>query len=77
MILDDQQFSSLDTVFARFLCERTKFNGIQKKAFEKLVMTLSFEQGQGHSCIHLDGEDRALVHASGLAALHSEAGGGE
>ncbi|MDD5321169.1 MAG: exodeoxyribonuclease V subunit alpha [Methylococcales bacterium] len=73
MILEEQQFSRLDTAFARFLGERTTFDPIQKQLFENLVMFVSYEQSQGHSCIRLDDEGRALVLASGLAVSHSQA----
>ena len=77
MIFEEQPFSRLDTAFARFLGERTTFDPIQKQAFESLVMSVSYEQSQGHSCIRLDDEDRALVLASGLAVSHSQAKTGE
>ena len=77
MIFEEQQFSRLDTAFARFLGERTTFDPIQKQAFENLVMSVSYEQSQGHSCIQLDEEGRALVLASGLAVSHSQAGAWE
>ena len=77
MISEEQQFSRLDTIFARFLGGRTTFNPIQKQTFENLVMSVSYEQSQGHSCIRLDDEDRSLVLASGLAVSHSQAGAGE
>ena len=69
MISEDQQFSRLDTAFARFLGGRTTFGPIQKQAFENIVMSVSYEQSQGHSCIQIDGQSRALVLASGLAVL--------
>ncbi|MFZ2169338.1 MAG: exodeoxyribonuclease V subunit alpha [Methylococcaceae bacterium] len=77
MISEEQQFSRLDIAFARFLGERTTFEAMQKQAFENLVMSVSYEQSQGHSCIGLDDEDRALVLASGLAVWHSQTGTGE
>jgi exodeoxyribonuclease V alpha subunit len=77
MISEEQQFSRLDTAFARFLGERTTFDPIQKQEFESLVMSVSYEQSQGHSCIRLDDEGQALVLASGLAVSHSQTGTGE
>ncbi|MFA5923371.1 MAG: exodeoxyribonuclease V subunit alpha [Methylococcaceae bacterium] len=71
MISEQQPFSRLDTVFARFLSERTPFDPLQKQAFENIVMSVSYEQSQGHSCILLDEQGRALVLASGLAVSHS------
>ncbi|MEI6706377.1 MAG: exodeoxyribonuclease V subunit alpha [Methylococcales bacterium] len=61
-------FSRLDSAFARFLKERTALESTQKLAFETIVLTLSYQHNQGHSCILLDEEDKALVLASGLAA---------
>jgi len=63
--------SRLDAVFARFLSERTAFDTLQKQAFEAIVMSVSYEQSQGHSCIQLDEQGRALVLASGLAVSQS------
>ena len=67
MINEKQNFSRLDMVFARFLSERSSLDSSQKQAFENLVMSLSFQQNQGHSCIHLDNDGKALILASGLA----------
>ncbi len=67
MINEKQTFSRLDMVFARFLSERSSLDSSQKQAFENLVMSLSFQQNQGHSCIHLDNDGKGLILASGLA----------
>ena len=61
-------FSRLDSAFARFLKERSALENTQKLAFETIVLTLSYQHNQGHSCILLNEEDKALVLASGLAA---------
>jgi len=61
-------FSRLDSAFARFLKERTALENAQKLAFETIVLTLSYQHNQGHSCILLNEEDKALVLASGLVA---------
>ncbi len=61
-------FSRLDSVFARFLKERSALENTQKLAFETIVLTLSYQHNQGHSCILLNEEDKALVLASGLVA---------
>jgi exodeoxyribonuclease V alpha subunit len=66
--------SRLDVVFARFLSERTAFDPMQKQAFENILISASYEQSQGQSCIQLDEQCRALVLASGLAVSHSQAG---
>ncbi len=77
MISEEQQFSRLDTAFARFLGERTAFDPTQKQAFENLVMSVSYEQSQGNSCIRLDDEGRVLALASGLAVSHPQNEAGE
>ena len=40
-------------------------------------MFVSYEQSQGHSCIRLDDEGKALVLASGLAVSHPQNEAGE
>jgi len=60
-------FSRLDSAFARFLSQRTGLDPKQKQAFEAIVMAVSYEQNQGHNCIRIDDEARALLLASGLA----------
>ena len=67
MIFEKQPFSRLDMVFARFLSERSLLDPTQKQAFENIVMSLSFEQSQGHSCIQIDDEAKTLIIESGLA----------
>ena len=69
MIFEKQTFSRLDMVFARFLSERSLLDSTQKQAFENIVMSLSFEQSQGHSCIQIDDEAKTLIIASGLALI--------
>lgn len=67
MTYEKQPFSRLDMVFARFLSERSLLDSSQKQDFENLMMSLSFEQGQGHSCIQINKEEQILILASGLA----------
>ncbi|WP_340122829.1 exodeoxyribonuclease V subunit alpha [Methylobacter svalbardensis] len=62
---EQPSFSRLDVAFARFLSRRTDFDPLQKQAFEAIVMTASYEQNQGHSCIRIDDNARALLLASG------------
>jgi len=69
MIYEKQLFSQLDMSFARFLSDRSLLDSSQKQTFENLVMSLSFEQSQGHSCIQIDEEAKTLVIASGLALI--------
>ena len=63
-----RSFSRLDMAFASFLSQRTSFDSNQKQAFEAIGMLASFEQNQGHSCVKIDDDARALLLASGLVA---------
>ncbi|MGZ8184804.1 MAG: AAA family ATPase, partial [Methylobacter sp.] len=72
MRLEANAFSRLDIAFARFLSQRTKFDENQKQEFEHIIMLVSYEQNQGHSCIQLDDKGRALMLASGLAAVPTQ-----
>ncbi|MGZ5031536.1 MAG: AAA family ATPase, partial [Methylobacter sp.] len=63
-----RSFSRLDIAFASFLSQRTSFDPLQKQAFEAIGMMASYEQNQGHSCIKIDDNARALLLASGLVA---------
>jgi exodeoxyribonuclease V alpha subunit len=62
----DRSYSRLNVAFARFLSRNTELDPVQKQAFEALVMAVSFEQDQGHSCIQIDDQSKALLLASGL-----------
>ncbi len=72
MIYEKQTFSRLDVVFAKFLSERSLLNPLQKQEFENLMMSLSFEQSQGNSCIQLNEQAKNLIIASGLALTHNQ-----
>lgn len=65
-------FSRLDMAFASFLSQRTSFDFVEKQAFEAIGMLASYEQNQGHSCIKIDDDARALLLASGLAATAAD-----
>jgi exodeoxyribonuclease V alpha subunit len=69
---EDRPVSRLDAAFARFLSQRASLDAAQKQDFENIVMSVSYEQNQGHSCIQIDEKARALVLASGLAALFGQ-----
>ncbi len=72
---EQRLFSRLDMAFARFLSQRSDFDSEQKQAFETIVMTLSYEQNQGHSCMLIDEKAQVLLLASGLAAIGRNYGG--
>jgi exodeoxyribonuclease V alpha subunit len=69
---EQRSFSRLDVAFARFLSQRTGFDSLQKQAFETIVMTASYEQNQGHSCIQIDDKAQALLLASRLVETAPE-----
>lgn len=62
-------FSRLDMAFARFLSQRSALSDDQKIAFEALIKFVSYQQSQGHNCVRINSEHKALVLASGLAML--------
>lgn len=64
----DQLFSRLDLAFSHFLAQRTSFDVKHKAIFESLLARLSFQQSQGHSCIHLDEAEKQLVLDSGFVS---------
>ena len=72
---EDRPVSRLDAAFARFLSRQATLDVAQKQVFENIVMAMSYEQNQGHSCIQIDEKARALVLASGLAALAGQSEG--
>ena len=74
-MLEEKSVSRLDVAFARFLSQRARLDGAQKQAFEKLVMSVSCEQNQGHNCIQIADQDAELLLASGLVALAGQTAG--
>ncbi|WP_020565679.1 exodeoxyribonuclease V subunit alpha [Methylosarcina fibrata] len=59
----------LSIALARFLSGRSKLAAADKPAFERLVQTVSEELNNGHNCMLVSDEDKALLMASGLAAI--------
>ena len=68
---EELQYSRLDNAFSHFLALRTPYTSNQKKDFESLIAQLSYQQSQGHSCIHINATEQKLVMASGLASSSS------
>ncbi|MFU8789972.1 MAG: exodeoxyribonuclease V subunit alpha [Methylobacter sp.] len=66
MLDQDRLFTRLDVAFAGFLGRRTAFGPTQKQAFEQVLMILSYEQNQGHNCIAINNDEKALLLDSGL-----------
>lgn len=64
---EEQNYSRLDLAFSRFLAQRCKLDSQKKKDFAGLVAELSYQQSQGHSCIHVDLTEQKLIQSSGLA----------
>ena len=60
-------FSRLDLAFAEFITQRCHLDTQQKVIFKNLIVLLSFEQSQGHSCLQINKKDQQLILASGLA----------
>jgi len=63
----ESHFTALDTAVSRFLTLRANLTAAEKPVFQRWVAALVNQQNQGHSCIRLDAEGRALVLDSGLA----------
>jgi exodeoxyribonuclease V alpha subunit len=63
---DERSYSRLDVAFARFLSRLTALDSVKKQSFESIVMAVSFEQNQGHSCIRIDDTERQLLLESRL-----------
>lgn len=59
----------LHVAFARFLSGRSGMDGLQKTAFENLVLRLSAGLSQGHNCIAVTGSERELLLKSGKAGI--------
>lgn len=65
---EQHKFTRIDIAFSRFLTQRATLDNKQKKAFEQLIMTMSYNQNQGHNCIRLTETDKELILASGMAS---------
>ncbi len=63
----ESNFTALDTALSHFLAQRANLPAAQKPLFQRWVELLANQQSQGHNCIRLDDEGRALMLASGLA----------
>lgn len=59
--------TALDNAVSHFLSQRATLPATEKQRFRHWVALLVNQQNQGHNCIRLDDEGRALVLASGLA----------
>lgn len=59
--------SRLSIALARFLSGRSRLEASQKLAFERLVQSVAEELNNGHNCMLISDEDKALLMASGLA----------
>lgn len=60
MILHNN-FSALDIALANFLSERSGFSGEEQKQFSSIILSLSSQQAEGHSCIQLTDESSTLL----------------
>lgn len=66
------QASRLDKAFARFLGQRSNLHSNLQQRFEDLLISVSYQQSQGHNCIQINAEEKNLVLQSGLANLATE-----
>jgi exodeoxyribonuclease V alpha subunit len=64
--IEERSYSRLDIAFARFLSRLSALDAVKKQSFESIVMAVSFEQNQGHSCIRIDDTERQLLLESRL-----------
>lgn len=72
---NDVEISSrLDLAFANFLSQRTTFEDTDKKHFATLLTSLSLQQRNGHTCIEISADDKALLLSSGFACHASKDG---
>ncbi len=69
---EDSQYSRLDIAFSHFLGQRSCFKQQQKTAFKLLCAELSYQQSQGHSCIHITEIEQQLIFSSGLASISEQ-----
>ncbi len=65
MVQTEQSGSRLAYAFARFLSRGSGLQGKQKQDFESLLVRLSSQQFEGHSCIQISRDDEAILLASG------------
>ncbi len=66
-VLEQPSYSRLDQVFARFLTKLTPVDDTAKRTFNKIVVRLSNQLSQGHSCISVNADERAVLTNSTLA----------
>lgn len=62
-----ERASRLDQAFAEFLSQRTALTAAEKNRFNALLTMLAQQQRQGHTCIDIAEDERALLLASGFA----------
>lgn len=72
-INDVESASRLDIAFANFLGQRTTFQASDKQRFTALLTLLSQQNRQGHTCIDISQEEKALLLASGFACDYPHA----
>lgn len=70
--MDKQLESDLDRGFAAFLAKRSGLAGAERASFHDLVVRLSRALGEGHSCIELNREEKALVRSLELVAVRDD-----
>jgi len=73
MIQSEQPLTRLDQALARFMAQRASLDDGEKGRFAEIVAELSNQLSQGHSCIRIDEQVKAMVLGSGLACEQGSA----
>jgi exodeoxyribonuclease V alpha subunit len=67
MLEPESSIDNLAKAFAAFLSQKTCLTSPANQAFETIVTALIRRQNQGHNCLEIDAQTRALLLASGVA----------
>ncbi len=62
--------SRLDIAFAEFLCQRSTLDEINRQQLKTILINLSEQQNQGHSCVIVNDSEKKLLLASELTSNH-------
>ncbi|KJV07320.1 exodeoxyribonuclease V subunit alpha [Methylocucumis oryzae] len=66
-VLEQPSYSRLDHVFARFLTKLSPVDDTTKRVFNAILLRLSNQLSQGHSCISVNADECAVLISSTLA----------
>lgn len=68
MMTSEVAYSRLDYAFARFFGQRCLLQGDERVDFEAILLRLSRNQAEGHSCIKVNEREQVLLLRSGCVA---------